>query len=253
MSGSGKQHIVQNPDAAGSGHSVPRSWIWAVVVTVLLAGLWHWLHLRSLETTLLRSWPDEVEHSAQLMQFALSVARPAYDAHCASCHGTSSTGNRALGAPSLSDSTWLYGKGNIADIETTILYGIRSGHPKSHNVTDMPAEGRTHQLSEAEIGDVVEYLLTLSQHPHDEGAGQRGRALFYDKGNCFDCHGGDARGNSDYGAPPLLGPNWLYGGDRLTLSRTVYSGRHGRCPAWINTLTPVQIRALAVYLYARSH
>ena len=83
-------------------------------------------------------------------------------------------------------------------------------------------------------------------------AAERGRKLFYDKGNCFDCHASDAMGNSDYGAPPLLGPKWSYGGDRLSLRNTIYSGRHGRCPAWISVLTPPQIRALAVYLYVES-
>jgi len=43
-----------------------------------------------------------------------------------------------------------------------------------------------------------------------------------------------------------------YGGDRPTLRTTIYSGRHGRCPAWILVLTPAQIRALAVYLYVES-
>ena len=59
-------------------------------------------------------------------------------------------------------------------------------------------------------------------------------------------------GNTDYGSPPLLGPDWNYGGDRLTLRKSIYSGRHGLCPAWISVLTPPQIRALAVYLYVES-
>ena len=44
---------------------------------------------------------------------------------CAACHGPSGKGNPALGAPNLSDHTWLYG-GSIADIEQTIRHG-RSG------------------------------------------------------------------------------------------------------------------------------
>jgi len=229
-------------------------WIGAVLlIGALASGLTYWLHLSSLEATLVRAWPEELAHDPAMMRFAVSLARPVYAAHCASCHGADLRGNRTLGAPDLADVIWLYGDGGIGDIENTISYGIRSGHPKAHNVTDMPAEGRTHQLSAPEIDDVVEFVLNLSRQPHDELGAERGRKLFYDKGNCFDCHASDAMGNADYGSPPLLGPTWNYGGDRQTLRQTIYNGRHGLCPAWINRLTPAQIRALAVYLYVESH
>jgi cytochrome c oxidase cbb3-type subunit III len=231
-----------------------NGWLWGLAATVvLLAGLCYWLHVRSLEARLVREWPAELAHSPPLIGIAVRLARPLYAEHCASCHGANLGGNRAIGAPNLTDSVWLYGNGSIVDIENTIRYGIRSGHPKGHNVTDMPAEGRTHQLSAPEIEDVVDFVLALSRQPHDETAAERGRKLFYDRGNCFDCHASDAMGNPDYGSPALLGNTWNYGGDRLTLRQTVYSGRHGLCPAWILKLTPLQIRALAVYLYVESH
>jgi cytochrome c oxidase cbb3-type subunit III len=224
-----------------------------LTLSALATGLHYWLHLRSLETALVHAWPAELARDSAMLRFAVSLARPIYAAHCASCHGTTLRGNQTIGAPDLADSLWLYGDGGIGDIENTIAYGIRSGHPKAHNVTDMPAEGRTHQLSAAEIDDVVEFVLNLSRQPHDEMKAQRGRKLFYEKGNCFDCHASDAKGNTDYGSPPLLGPTWNYGGDRQTLRQTIYDGRHGLCPAWINRLAPPQIRALAVYLYLESH
>jgi cytochrome c oxidase cbb3-type subunit 3 len=219
--------------------------MWSVAaIAVLVCGLWA-LQLRSEEARLVREWPAELERSPDMLRLAQSIARPLYTERCASCHG-----GRLLNP---AHSVWLYGDGGIGDIENTILYGIRSGHPRAHNVTDMPAEGRTQQLSRLEVIEVVEYVLALSQQPHDEAASRRGHDLFYGKGNCYDCHSSDAQGNSDYGAPSLLGPTWLYGGDRPSLYNSIYSGRHGRCPAWINVLTPVQSRALAVYLYARSH
>jgi cytochrome c oxidase cbb3-type subunit 3 len=223
------------------------------VAVPLLGALAYRLHIAALDARLARGWPDEVAADAALVRFAVSTARPLYAAHCASCHGAGLTGRRAFGVPSLAHTAWLYGDGGIGDIETTILYGIRSGHPKARNVTDMPAEGRTHQLDGAEVGDTVDYVLSLSQQPHDAAAAERGRRLFYDKGNCFDCHANDAGGNTDYGTPSLLGPTWIYGGDRQTLYQSVYSGRHGLCPAWINRLTAAQVRALAVYLYVASH
>jgi cytochrome c oxidase cbb3-type subunit 3 len=224
-----------------------------LLIGALALVLTYWLHLRSLEATLVRAWPAELAYDPAIMRFAVSLARPVYTTHCASCHGANLRGNQVIGAPNLTDSIWLYGDGGIGDIENTISYGIRSGHPKAHNVTDMPAEGRTHQLSAPEIDDVVEFVLNLSRQPHDEAGAERGRKLFYDKGHCFDCHASDAVGNTDYGSRALVGPTWNYGGDRQTLRRTIYSGRHGLCPAWINRLTPPQIRALAVYLYVESH
>jgi cytochrome c oxidase cbb3-type subunit III len=233
--------------------SVRRRWLWGAALTLaLFAGLGYWLHLRSLEAQLLRAWPADLARNPQLLHFAASLARPVYSAHCAACHGANRLGNQAIGAPNLADSIWLYGDGGIGDIENTILYGIRSGHPRAHNVTDMPAEGRSHQLAATEVDDVVEFVLALSRQAHDASAAERGRKLFYDQGNCFDCHARDALGNSDYGTPGLLGPSWNYGGDRQTLRQSIYSGRHGLCPAWIDRLTPVQIRALAAYLYIKS-
>jgi cytochrome c oxidase cbb3-type subunit III len=247
------QHSVGMRQTVGSSCLRARSFICAVAGTfALLSGLWYWLHARSLDAELLRQWPAEVARSPSLVRFAVAVARPVYAAHCAFCHGIGLGGNGAIGAPNLVGPDWLYGDRGIGDIEATILYGIRSGHPKSHNVTDMPAEGRSHQLTPAEVDDVVEYVLALSEQRHDEAAAHRGRVIFYDKGNCFDCHANDAQGNTDYGAPSLLGHDWLYGGDRQTLRQTVYNGRHGLCPAWINQLSPVQIRALAVYLYVNT-
>jgi cytochrome c oxidase cbb3-type subunit 3 len=188
-----------------------------------------------------------------MVRFAVSIAQPLYAAHCSSCHAEDLRGNHHLGTPDLTDPAWLYGDGSIADIETTIRYGIRSGHPKAHNVTDMPPEGRTHQLSADEVGDVVEYVLALSRAPHDDVAAERGHQLFYDKGNCYDCHANDAKGNTDYGAPSLLGVDVPHGRDRQALYQSVYSGRHGLCPAWVGKLSPAQIRSLAVLLHVESH
>jgi cytochrome c oxidase cbb3-type subunit III len=247
------QNTAGPAGAAGPKGARPKRLTWGIAAAAaLLCCLCYWLHLRSLEDSLVRRWPADLAHDPRMMGFAASLARPVYARHCARCHGANLHGDHATGAPDLTDTVWLYGDGSIGDIENTILYGVRSGHPKAHNVTDMPAEGRLHQLSAAEVDDVVEFVLALSRQPHAQDAAERGRKLFYDKGNCFDCHASDAMGNTDYGSPPLLGPDWNYGGDRLTLRKSIYSGRHGLCPAWISVLTPPQIRALAVYLYVES-
>jgi cytochrome c oxidase cbb3-type subunit 3 len=223
------------------------------VLGLVVAWLGHRAQVRSYESALLRTWPSDLQRDPQLLRTAAKAATALYVGQCASCHGADLTGDRARGVPSLIAPEKIYGDGGIGDLENTILYGVRSGHPKAHNVTDMPAEGRTHQLTAEQIADVVEYLLSLNRKPHDAAAAQRGQAVFYDAGNCFDCHGGDAQGNADYGAPSLVGSNWIYGDDRRSLYQSVYDGRHGLCPAWSRTLSAAQVRALAALLYVESH
>jgi cytochrome c oxidase cbb3-type subunit 3 len=211
------------------------------------------LRTERVERQLLELPADAVAADESLVAFATERGPYLFVENCASCHGADMRGDAESGAPDLQDSVWLYGEGKISDIENTIQYGIRSGHPKAHNVTDMPGYLRSGQLSAAEVNDVVEYMLSISKQTHDAAAARRGADWYANKGNCFDCHGSDALGNPDYGAPALTGPAWMYGGSRAHLLKSVADGRHGLCPAWINTLSPADVRELAVYLYEVAH
>jgi cytochrome c oxidase cbb3-type subunit III len=236
-----------------------RDCVWILMILVCAASLSGVIYARAhaayLGTALVRSWPNDILKDPELMRFAQQEGPHVYRDHCASCHGARLQGDRTRGVPDLADAVWLYGTGSISDIETTLLYGIRSGHPKAHNLADMPGFGRGGQLSKQDIHDVVQYVLLISGQPHDEDAAQRGRQIYQGAGVCYDCHGSDGYGVSDYGTPALTGRggSWLYGGDRDTLYKTVYDGRHGLCPAWIGKLSFVQIRALSVYLYELSN
>jgi cytochrome c oxidase cbb3-type subunit 3 len=228
-----------------------------VAALALLGGALLAAHLAGqrerLRALLLRTSPDQVVADPQLVRFAAAQARALYGKHCAGCHGANLQGNPALGAPNLADSTWLYGAGSVYDIERTLLYGIRSGRSKAHAITDMPAFGLTGRLSDGEIRNVVQYVLQLSGNNYDPPAANEGRAVFYGKADCGDCHGMDARGDSGYGAPDLTRNVWNSGGDAESLYQAVYSGQHRVMPAWIGTLSLEEIRALAVYVYSVSH
>ena len=117
----------------------------------------------------------------------------------------------------------------------------------------MPAYGLRGQLSEGDINAVVQYLLLLSGRPHDGQTADIGKAVYQGRGGCGDCHGADAKGNSDYGAPDLTANVWNHGGDPRAIYNSIYYGRHGAMPAWINKLTLEQVRALAVYVHTASH
>jgi cytochrome c oxidase cbb3-type subunit 3 len=230
-----------------------RRWvvITVLVITALVGAGFVYGSIRTarVEARLLELPADAVPSDATLVAFATERGPYLYIENCASCHGEDMRGDAKRGIPDLQDAVWLYGDGKISDIENTVQYGIRSGHPKAHNVTDMPAFRRIGQLSPAEISDVVEYVLSISNKAHDAAAAQRGAELYQNKGNCFDCHSSDALGNPDYGAPALTGPAWLYGGNRAELLKSVSDGRHGLCPAWIDKLAPADVRELAIYLH----
>jgi cytochrome c oxidase cbb3-type subunit 3 len=216
----------------------------------------------TLRARLMRADPGAIVQDAALRDFAISYARPAYDRHCAACHGAQMQGDPGKGAPNLTDQDWLYGEGRVAQIEHVILYGIRSGNPKGWNLADMPAFARPspyarYQMTPLEPGDirdVIEFLMVTADKPGDRAAAERGARIFADKGQCFDCHSTDAQGDAAIGAPDLVDDIWLYGtGTRQDLYDSIARGRSGICPAWFGQLSPVTIRALAVMIHAASH
>ena len=226
-------------------------WPWIGVTAGLLAAvlIYGAVHEHLMAVRLLETDADQLPQHADLVRYATSLARPAYAAHCAACHGADMTGDQAKGAPNLSDRIWLYDFGGVGDVERTILYGIRSGDAKARNITDMPPIGRNMQLSAAEVSDAATFVLNITRPQKDQAAVARGSKIFQTKGVCYDCHSSDAAGNPDYGAPAFTDADWLYGGDFKTVYQSIYSGRHGLCPAWIGKLKPKVIRALAVYIH----
>jgi cytochrome c oxidase cbb3-type subunit III len=230
----------------------------AVILALLLAAgllFQHHLWRRQQWNRLLMADSARVTQDRQLTAFAIAQAQPLYIAHCSACHATDLKGDRGKGAPNLADAYWQFGDGSVFEIERTILYGVRSEHGKSRNVTDMPPFGLTGRLTAAEIRNLVQYLLQQSGRPHDVQAAGEGRSVYFDvaKANCADCHGETAQGNSNYGAPDLTIDVWHDGNDSQVFYDAIYSGQHRVMPGWIGTLPLAQIRALAIYVYAASH
>jgi cytochrome c oxidase cbb3-type subunit 3 len=74
-----------------------------------------------------------------------------FDMFCASCHGADGKGNHLLGAPNLTDSTWLYG-GSPRAIKESIAKG-RNGRMPAHN--EFLGKAKSHVLAA--------YVYSLSQ------------------------------------------------------------------------------------------
>jgi cytochrome c oxidase cbb3-type subunit III len=87
----------------------------------------------------------------------------------------------------------------------------------------------------------------------DTAKAARGRVLFLDKANCFDCHGDDATGNPALGSTNLTRPElYLFGPDRATVVESIKQGRRGTMPAFEGRLRPEEVKAVSVYVYWRA-
>ena len=169
---------------------------------------------------------------------ALRVGAVLFVENCAACHGRDARGNRALGAPDLTDGDWLYG-GDGKSILTSILDG-------RHGV--MPAFSGT--IPDDSILDLGHYVASLSGRPHDSLRAQRGKPLF---ATCAACHGSDGKGNPALGAPNLTDGVTLYGGTSRDIAETIRSGRSGVMPAWRDRLGNEDASLVAAWVYAQSH
>ena len=186
---------------------------------------------------------DKIRQDPQLMAVATTAGRVAFADNCQPCHGTNGEGR--VGYPALGDDVWLWG-GKPADLQKTITYGIRSGHPDARG-SQMPAFGADGILKPAEVEQVADYVLTLYGLKKD-GDVSAGAKLFAE--NCVACHGEKGEGNRDVGAPRLASATHLYGSDRASVIAQVNRPRQGVMPAWVGRLDTATIKSLAVYVHA---
>ena len=186
----------------------------------------------------------DIERDPMLLAFAQAQGRAAFGNNCAPCHGVGATGG--IGYPNLNDDDWLWG-GTLAAIQETIAYGVRSGNDKARQ-SAMPAFGKNGILKPDEIVAVANYVRSLSGLAVRPGVDlAKGKTVFAD--SCAGCHGEDAKGNQDLGAPNLADRIWLYGSDEAAIIDTITNGRAGVMPAWTDRLDPGTINALAVYVH----
>ena len=187
---------------------------------------------------------DAVRLDADLYRFAMAAGAVAFQNNCAACHGRGAQG--IIGYPNLNDDDWLWG-GRLEDIHKTITVGIRSDHKESR-AAQMPRFGIDRLLPDANINDVVEYVLSLSGKTTNAAAVSRGRKAYADQ--CASCHEADGKGNLELGAPNLADPIWLYGDSRQAVRESVSTGRGAMMPAWSGRLDPTTIKALTVYVHS---
>lgn len=188
-----------------------------------------------------------IAHDPEMNGFILSAGKALFLENCAACHQAGGQGVPSF-FPNLTDDDWLYG-GDYATIHNTLVAG-RRGY--------MPAFGEV--LSAPQVDQLAHYVASLSGMQHDAARAQAGNALFHSEtAACFYCHGADAKGRKDIGAPNLTDKIWLWAnvpaanssGDKIAAIRGVINEgvNKGVMPAWGERLSPEQIKVLTVYVH----
>jgi cytochrome c oxidase cbb3-type subunit 3 len=191
-----------------------------------------------------KSYAD-IQADPNLMAQVRATGSVLFGDNCAMCHGREAKGGR--GFPNLTTSSWLWG-GTPEAIEETIRVGINAQHPKTR-ISQMPAFGRDSMLKRDEMENVVAYVISLSKSgagkaPADKVAA--GKAVF--AANCAACHGPEAKGNPEVGAPSLTDHYWMHGSDENALYADVWGGLQGHMPSWESRLSPLERKILALYI-----
>ncbi len=190
---------------------------------------------------------DQITKDPELSSFVLSAGKAIFSDNCAPCHQAGGQG--VIGHfPNLTDDDWLYG-GTFEKISESIHKG-RRGY--------MPPFGEA--LEAGQIDALANYVLSLSGLKADAEKAARGRELFHSHAAaCYYCHGDDAKGRQDIGAPNLTDKVWLWAdvpgaaddAGRLAAVRRVIAGGldRGVMPAWEGRLSEEQIKLLTVYVH----
>jgi len=185
---------------------------------------------------------DTIASDPELMGYAVNAGAAVFRTWCAQCHGAGAGG--ATGFPALVDDDWLWG-GTMSAIRFTVTHGIRNQNDPEARFSQMPAFGAL--LEKPQIAALANYVMSLSVPAQDPGLVAEGRTLFEE--NCVACHGEEAKGNRELGAPDLTDAIWLYGGSYGTLVETITKARFGVMPNWNARLDDAQINAVTVYVH----
>jgi cytochrome c oxidase cbb3-type subunit 3 len=218
---------------------------------------------------------NDIAKDPQLVDLAVAEGKTLYGAQCSSCHGADLKGAPGQHTPDLTDNEWLYigddtdSGGAVhtpADVEKTIRLGIRAmpkitnlGSQQENdaknfeikNLAIMPAmTSPEYGLTDAEVADVAEYVLQLGGQENNAEMAMRGKAIYDEKGSCYDCHDPEGIGDPSIGSTNLTMPSlYLYGSTREAILASLKEGRTGLMPAFEGKLKPEEIKALAVYVF----
>ncbi|APG84813.1 cbb3-type cytochrome c oxidase subunit FixP [Sinorhizobium americanum CCGM7] len=186
---------------------------------------------------------EEIIADPQLQQFAVAGGASAFKVNCAQCHGSGAAG--AKGFPNLNDDEWLWG-GKPEEIYQTIAHGIRHSSDAETRVSEMSSFAE--MLTPEEMRATAAYVLSLHGASSSPELAEYGKQLFAD--NCSACHGADAKGNREMGAPNLADAIWLNGEGEQAIVNQMKAPKHGVMPAWLPRIGDATVKQLAVFVHS---
>jgi cytochrome c oxidase cbb3-type subunit 3 len=240
---------------------LPRWWMWLFVLTIVFSLLYLVAYpgLGTYQGEL--KWTSTGQHATEMAkaekelaplyaQFtakkvedvagdanAMAVGERLFMNNCAQCHGSDARGGK--GFPNLTDKDWLHG-GTPEKIVETITKGRIGQMPVMAGAVGTPDD----------VKNVANYVLSLSNQPHDSVRAQLGKEKFV---ACAACHGVDGKGNQAIGAPNLTDDTWLHGYGEQAIMAMVNNGKVNVMPAQEGKLTAAQIHVLAAYVWGLSN
>jgi cytochrome c oxidase cbb3-type subunit III len=188
---------------------------------------------------------DDILKDPNLLAFAQAGGAASFKVNCVQCHGSGAAGS--AGYPNLNDDDWLWG-GSPEAIYVTLKNGIRYTANAETRDSQMPAFGADGILTPEQIGQLANYVVSLSGGEADAAQAQAGQPLFVE--NCAACHGENAMGGRDFGAPNLTDKIALYGSTLDQVKAQIVKPRHGVMPGWSHRLDDATIKQLAVYVHS---
>lgn len=168
---------------------------------------------------------------------ALEIGARLFLNTCAQCHGSDAQGVK--GYPNLTDKDWLYG-GDPQTILATLHEGRNGMMPPMADAVGTADD----------VLNVANYVLSLSNTPHDGAKAVLGKAKFT---ACAACHGEDGKGNQAMGAPNLTDKIWLYGGNISSIVEGINKGRKNQMPAYKGVIDEDKLHLLAAYVWSLSN
>ena len=151
---------------------------------------------------------DSSATAASTMTVSLSGSPSAqiWQGQCTACHGAAGEGNRALGAPALTQLSSEY----LARQLRHFVGGVRGAHPDDNAGRRMALS--VANLDEADIPGLTALITTElpPAQPAATSSGDAARGEDYYVNICSACHSGNGQGNDALGAPALAGLNDWY-------------------------------------------
>ncbi len=186
---------------------------------------------------------SEILADENLRHTAIQAGAAAFKVNCVQCHGSGAAGG--AGYPNLNDDDWLWG-GKPEQIEYTIAHGIRSAGDADTHQSEMPAFAEV--LDREQIASAAAYVVSLSGTPSNPALVEPGKTVFVE--NCAACHGEDARGNQEMGAPNLADAIWLKSHGEEGIVAQIKAPKHGMMPAWGARLGDTAVKELTVFVHS---